>query len=218
MKRIRVLLVDDHALMREGIAAMLKNIEFIEVVGKVESGEDAINSAEEQKPDVILMDIMMKGMTGIEAARWIKEQHSNIKIILVSGEVSQDFIALSAKAGVDGYLPKDTNREVLVEAIKKVTAGEKCFSPTIMNIVFEQFYQQEATEKKAPVKRKDISTRELEVLEQIALGKSNKEVAEALFISIKTVETHKANILSKLELKNTADLVKYAIKNNIIDL
>ncbi|MEX2336666.1 MAG: response regulator transcription factor [Fulvivirga sp.] len=218
MKRIRVLLVDDHALMREGIAVMLKGIEFIEIIGKVESGEDAINSAEEKKPDVILMDIMMKGMTGIEAARWIKEQHSNIKIILVSGEVNQHFIALSAKVGVDGYLPKDTTREALVEAIKKVNAGEKCFSPTIMNIVFEQFYNQEGTEKKVPVRSKELSNREVEVLEQIALGNSNKEVAEALFISIKTVETHKANILLKLELKNTADLVKYAIKNNIIEL
>lgn len=218
MGLIRILLVDDHALMREGVASMLKNVEFIDVVGKVESGEEAINAAQELSPDIILMDIMMKGMTGIEAARWIKEQNSNIRIILLSGEVNQDYISLSAKVGVNGYLPKDVSREALIEAIKKVNAGEKYFSPSIMNIVFEQFYNQEADEKKPAQKSKDLTTREFEVLEQVAMGKSNQEVADALFISIKTVETHKTNILSKLGLKNTAELVKYAIKNNIIEL
>ncbi|ELR72456.1 transcriptional regulator, LuxR family protein [Fulvivirga imtechensis AK7] len=197
---------------------MLKNVEFIDVVGKVESGEDAINAAQDLNPDIILMDIMMKGMTGIEASRWIKEQNSNIKVILLSGEVNQDFISLSAKVGVNGYLPKDVSKETLVDAIKKVYAGEKYFSPTVMNIVFEQFYQQESDEKKPVQKSKDLTTREFEVLEQVALGKSNQEVADSLFISIKTVETHKTNILSKLGLKNTAELVKYAIKNNIIEL
>ena len=218
MALIRILLVDDHALMREGVASMLRNVEFIDVVGKVESGEEAINAAQELNPDIILMDIMMKGMTGIEASRWIKEQNSNIKVILLSGEVNQDFIALSAKVGVNGYLPKDVSKETLIDAIRKVHAGEKYFSPTVMNIVFEQFYQQESDEKKPAQKSKDLTTREFEVLEQVALGKSNQEVADALFISIKTVETHKTNILSKLGLKNTAELVKYAIKNNIIEL
>ena len=218
MGHIRVLLVDDHALMREGVASMLKNVEFIDIVGKVESGEEAINAAQELYPDIILMDIMMKGMTGIEAARWIKEQNSNIRIILLSGEVNQDYISLSAKVGVNGYLPKDVSKEALVDAIKKVYAGEKYFSPSIMNIVFEQFYNQEADEKKPAQKSKELTTREFEVLEQVAMGKSNQEVADALFISIKTVETHKTNILSKLGLKNTAELVKYAIKNNIIEL
>ena len=197
---------------------MLMNVQYIEVVGKVESGEDAINAAQELSPDIILMDIMMRGMTGIEAARWIKEQNSEMKIILLSGEVSKDYISLSAKVGVNGYLPKDVSKEVLVDAIKKVYAGEKYFSPTIMNIVFEQFYSQESDEKKTTPKNKDLTTREFEVLEQVAMGKSNQEVADSLFISIKTVETHKTNILSKLGLRNTAELVKYAIKNNIIEL
>lgn len=218
MGLIRLLLVDDHALMREGVASMLKNVEFIEIVGKVESGEEGINAAQELNPDIILMDIMMRGMTGIEAARWIKEQNSNIKIILLSGEVNQDFISLSAKVGVNGYLPKDVSRDTLIDAIKKVHSGQNYFSPTIMNIVFEQFYKQESDEKKPAQKNKDLTTREFEVLEQVAMGKSNQEVADALFISIKTVETHKTNILSKLGLKNTAELVKYAIKNNIIEL
>ena len=104
---------------------MLMNVQYIEVVGKVESGEDAINAAQELSPDIILMDIMMRGMTGIEAARWIKEQNSEMKIILLSGEVSKDYISLSAKVGVNGYLPKDVSKEVLVDAIKKVYAGEK---------------------------------------------------------------------------------------------
>lgn len=218
MKPIRILLVDDHALMREGVASMLKDVEFIDIIGKVESGEEAINSAEEQQPDIVLMDIMMGGMTGIEAARWIQEQNNNIKVILLSGELNQELIALSAKVGVHGYLPKNISRAGLVEAIQKVYSGEKAFSPTVMNMVFEQFYQQETKPKKAVTKSKDLTTRETEVLEQVAQGKANQEIADTLFISIKTVETHKTNILSKLGLRNTAELVKYAIKNNIIEL
>ncbi|UII22369.1 response regulator transcription factor [Fulvivirga ligni] len=218
MSSVKVLLVDDHTLMREGIASILQHIEFVQIVGKVESGEEAINAAEELQPDIILMDIVMKGMTGIEATRWIKEQNPDIKIILLSSEVSKDYITLGAKAGINGYLPKNVNKEGLVEAIRKVNAGEKYFSPSIMEIVFENFYEQESTNKKPSKKNTDLSNREMEVLEQVALGKSNKEVADALFISVKTVETHKTNILSKLGLKNTAELVKYAIKNNIIEL
>lgn len=218
MSKIKVLLVDDHALILEGISSMLKNIEDIQIVGKVDSGEEAINAAQELKPDIILMDIMMRGMTGIEATRWIKEHDSKINIILLSAEVSQDYISMSVKVGVSGYLPKDVSRESLIEAIKTVHSGEKYFSPYIMNIIFEQFYQQESGVKKTAIKNKDLTKREFEVLEQVALGKSNQETADTLFISLKTVETHKSNILSKLGIKNNAELVKYAIKNNIIEL
>jgi DNA-binding NarL/FixJ family response regulator len=217
--KIKILLVDDHSLMREGMASMLREVKDFLIEGTVSSGEEAVNLAEELHPNVILMDIMMRGMTGIEAARWIKERDSKIKIILVSMEVNKDLIASGIKSGVDGYLHKDSEKEVLVEAIRTVYQGGRYFNEAITSLVFEDFYKHEKTGK--PKEKKisnDLTKREHEILEIVAHGKSNKEVADTLFISIKTVETHKTHILEKLGLRNTAELVKYAIKNNIIPL
>ncbi|MEP2773020.1 MAG: response regulator transcription factor [Fulvivirga sp.] len=218
MSKIRVLIVDDHQLLRDGLAAMLRDVEHVNVVGTASSGEDAINVAQDKVPDIILMDIMMAGMSGIEATRWIKEQNPAIKVIIVSMEVNQGLIGEGIKSGIEGYLPKDVDKATLVKAINKVNAGEKFFSDSITKIIFDSYYKQESGEKKEAVKNKDLTKREVEVLKEVAMGKSNQEVADTLFISIKTVETHKSHILDKLGLKNTAELVKYAIKNEIIEL
>src|SRR5258707_15802506 len=113
---IKILLVDDHSLMREGMAAMLRDVEDIEIVGSIASGEEAVNLADQLNPNLILMDIMLRGMTGIEATRWIKERNPNIKIILISMEVSKDYISAGIKSGVDGYLHKDSEKTTLIEA------------------------------------------------------------------------------------------------------
>jgi DNA-binding NarL/FixJ family response regulator len=197
---------------------MLVKLPDIDVVGSVGSGEDAINSARQTRPDVILMDIIMAGMNGIEATRWIKEFDSSIKVLLVTKEVSKEYVSAGIKSGVDGYLPKDVSSETLIEAIRTVYGGNKFFNDAIMKLVFEDFYTQEKakpTVKKLP---NDLTNREYEVLCWAASGKTNKEVAEGLFISVKTVETHKTKILEKLGLRNTSELVKYAITNNIISV
>ena len=217
MKKIKVMLVDDHTLLLEGIAAMLNKVEYIEIVAKASSGEEAINLANEYKPGLILMDIMMQGMNGIEATRWIKEQNPDIKIVLLSSEVNENYITLAVKAGVEGYLPKDVSKPTMIEAISKVSNGEKYFAQPVTNIILDTFYKRESSEKRA-TPNDGLTKREHEVLQKVALGRSNQEVADDLFISIKTVETHKTNILSKLGLKNTAELVKYAIKNNVIEI
>jgi len=216
---IRVLLVDDHTLVREGVASLLRAAKDIEVVGGLSSGEEAVNTFATYKPNVILIDIMMGGMNGLEATRWIKEQDSSIKIIIISSEIKKEFVAAGIKCGIDGYLPKDVDQATLIEAVRTVMQNKKFFNAAITNLVFEDFYSSETSGKKQNRKVSiDLTKRENEVLEQVASGKSNQEVAEILFISIKTVETHKANILSKLGLRNMAELVRYAIKNNIIDL
>jgi DNA-binding NarL/FixJ family response regulator len=217
-EKIKVLLVDDHKLIREGLNSMLVKLPDVEIVGSVGSGEDAINSARQTRPDVILMDIIMAGMNGIEATRWIKEFDSTIKVLLVTKEVSKEYVSAGIKSGVDGYLPKDVSSETLIEAIRTVHGGNKFFNDAIMKLVFEDFYTQEKakpTVKKLP---NDLTNREYEVLCWAASGKTNREVAEGLFISIKTVETHKTKILEKLGLRNTSELVKYAITNNIISI
>lgn len=218
-KKIKVALADDHALMREGLMALLRDNPAIEIVGNVDSGEAAVNLANQMQPDLFLMDIMMKGMTGIEATRWIKEHNPNIKIILVSSEVNKDFITAGIKSGIDGYVPKDTDKETLMTAIDTAMRGERYFSPEITALVFQDFYVKEKGGKGSRTKKTgELTRREEEVLMWIAHGKSLKEVADELFISIKTVETHKMHIQDKLGLKNTAQLVKYAIEHGIIEL
>lgn len=217
-EKIKVLLVDDHKLIREGLKSMMLNLPDMEVIGSVPSGEDAINESRQNKPDVILMDIMMGGMNGIEATRWIKEFDPSIKIILVTMEISKEYVSAGIKSGVDGYLPKDVTKETVLEAVRTVHGGNKFFNDAIMKLVFEDFYSHEKlkpTTKKLP---NDLTNREYEVLCWAASGKTNKEVAEGLFISIKTVETHKTKILEKLGLRNTSELVKYAITHKIISL
>ena len=217
---IKLLLVDDHRLLRDGLAAILKEAEDIEIVGSVSSGEDAIGLFPSLNPDVILMDIMMGGMTGIEATRWIKEQSNDVKVILISAEVKKELVTAGIEAGTDGYLPKDVEKEILFEAIRAVHKGGRYFNEAITNLVFEDFYQK----KKMPPGSGNgplpntLTKREQQVMTLIAAGKSNTEVANELFISTKTVNTHKGHILEKLGLKNTAELVKYAIRNNIIPM
>ena len=218
MNSVKLMLVDDHQLLLEGVASMLQNIEYVKVIAKASSGEEAINLAVEHKPDIILMDIMMQGMNGIEATRWIKEQNDEIKIILLSSEVNEEFVTMAVKAGVDGYLPKNANKNMLLQALNMVKSGDKFFSQTITNIILESFYKQQTHKNTKTTQKNDLTHREREILEHVAMGKPNNEVANDLFISVKTVETHKTNILSKLGLRNTAELVKYAIKNKFIEI
>jgi DNA-binding NarL/FixJ family response regulator len=218
-EKIRIAIADDHGLMRQGLISMLDGEPSLEIVGNVDSGEAAVNMANEISPDVLLMDIVMRGMTGIEATRWIKEANPRIKIILISSEVSKDFISAGIKSGIDGYLPKDTDKETLVNAIRTVVKGQQYFSPEITALVFKDFYLKEADTKRPQVKKTtDLTKREEEVLALIANGRSLKEVADDLFISIKTVESHKMHIQDKLGLTNTAQLVKYAIEHGLIEL
>lgn len=218
--KIKVLIVDDHRLLRDGLAALLAQADDIEVVGSVPSGEQAISIFPSLKPDVILMDIMMGGMTGIEATRWVKEQDNNVRVILISSEIRKELVTAGIQCGIDGYLPKDVDLNVLTEAIRTVEGGGRYFNEAITNLVFEDFYQKK---KLTNIQGKvtlpnELTRREQEVLALVASGKSNQEVADDLFISVKTVDTHKNHILDKLGLKNTAELVKYAIKNKLISL
>lgn len=216
-RKILVAVADDHGLMRHGIVSLLEEDPTIQVVASVSSGEDAINVANNRTLDLFLLDIVMKGMTGIEATRWIKDQNPTVKVILLSSEVSKEFISEGMKMGIDGYLLKDCSKEMLFEAISAVMRGEKFFSPEVTNLIFRDFYLKETEGKGLPSARtKELSRRETEVLVLIASGKTIKEIGEHLFISPKTVETHKSHIMDKLGLTNTAQLVKYAIDHKLV--
>jgi len=218
--KIKVMLVDDHKLLRDGLASILSHLDDISVVGSVGSGEQAINEVDSLNPDIILMDIMMCGMTGIEATRWIKEQNPTVKIVLVSSEVNQGLVSTGIQVGIDGYLPKDVSKDVLGEAIRSVMNGNSYFAEQIARIVFEEYYEKNRTSiVQANVRNlTNLTSREMEILILIAAGMGNKQISEELLISVKTVETHKAHVFDKLNLKNTAELVKYALRNNLITL
>jgi DNA-binding NarL/FixJ family response regulator len=214
--KIKVVIVDDHGLLRQGLESLLRDTPDIEMLKCYASGEEAINLPDDLHPDVFLMDIVMSGMNGIEATRWIKEQNPSTKVILLSSEVNKDFITEGVVVGIDGYLPKNADKEQLLTAIRTVVRGEKFFSPEVKALVFQDFYLQKTEGKGLPTKKSsELTKRENEVLVLIASGKSLKVIADELFISIKTVETHKLHIQEKLGFSNTAQLVKYAIENKL---
>lgn len=219
MSSVKVIVVDDHGLVRQGIVSLLRESGEVEILKSVESGEEAVNYATELSPDIVIMDIVMKGMTGIEATRWIKEQNPHVKVILVSSEVNKDFIRAGLRSGMDGYLNKSTTSDVLLKAVRSVMKGEKYFGTDITSLVLEEFSSPQKSsrdnERSEKLKGSVLSKREEEVLTLIAEGKSLKQIGEELFISVKTVETHKLHIQDKLGLTGTAQLVRYALERKV---
>lgn len=218
MQKIKILITDDHQLVREGIEAMLSGLKGFEIVGRAASGEEAINLSRETKPDVVLLDIIMPGMNGIEAARWIKEIDGKIRVVILTMEISRDYVTAAIKSGVDGYLPKNIGKSTLSEAIRSVYKGERYFVDAIKKLVFEDFYTAEKSKNTRRNLPNQLTKREMEVLALIAAGKSNKDVSEDLAISVKTVETHKTHILIKLGLNNNTELIRYAVKHKIVPM
>ncbi len=217
--KIKVAIADDHAVLRTGLITLCQTMDDVTVIGDMGSGEEAVNFARTDKPDIFLIDIVMGGMTGIEATRWIAEQTPTVKVILISSEVNKDYITTGIKSGIHGYLNKNIDREMLHTALLTVMKGERYFSPEISALVFQDFFLKEKEGKGLPAKKKTtLSKREQEVLTLIAQGKALKDIAEELFISIKTVETHKLHTQEKLGLTNTAQLVRYAIEKNLIEV
>lgn len=220
MNRIKVLLVDDHALVRDSIAIMLAQTADIQVVGRLSNGEELISKVRGLQPDIIVMDTSLRGISGIEATRWVKERLTTIKIVLLSMEVNKELLRSGIQSGIDGYLSKNAETGNLIQAIRQVYRGKKYFDDTTISLVFEDFYisQRNEQQKKNCMHRWQLTKREMEVLSLIVAGKSYSEIGEELCISTKTVDTHKTHILDKLGLKNTIELVKYALKNKIISI
>ncbi len=219
MQKIKLLLVDDHKLMLKGLVSLFAGNEKVEIVGTANSAEDAINKARAMQPDVILMDIQMQGMSGLEACRWIKDQHQQIKIILLSMEVRKDFLNIGIQSGISGYLVKDIDDQELFKAVEAVHRGEQYFTEAITKLVFEDYFRQQKIKTVPKGKVPDeLTKRELEVVQLVAHGMTNKQIAESLFVSVKTIETHKSHILDKLGLSNSGELMKFALRNNLVTL
>lgn len=210
-----VLIADDHQLFREGLVNLISSAPDVEVVGEAKDGREATEKAKKIKPDVVLIDIGMPEMNGIEATRIIKKDNPKIKVIAVSMHSDRQFVKGALEAGADGYLLKNCTYRQLIDAIQSVISGKKYLSDDITEMVIQGYLDPEDTSPEGQV---DLSEREMEVLKLYAEGKSTREISEELFISVKTVGTHKQHIFEKLGLKSNADMVKFAIKEGLIQL
>jgi len=207
-KKISVLLVDDHPMVQDGLSACLSYYPDIEVIGTTEDGKDALNKALELKPDVILMDISMPKMNGIDATEIITEQLSDTKVLIFSMHDSLEFVSSAVQAGASGYILKDTTSEEVYYAIKAVAMGKTHFSSSIAKALIENPIRFE---------REKLTTREQVILSYIAQGHSSKEVAKILNISFRTVEAHRRNIKTKLGIDTLAGLIRYAVNHGLIE-
>ena len=214
--KIRIILADDHNLLREGIKNLLKSEPNIEVIAEAENGRETLNLVEIHQPDIILMDIGMPELNGIEATIKIKEQVPETKIIALSMYSDRQYILKMFKAGASGYLLKDCAIEDLTKAIGTVMRNNIFLSPKISGIVINDFINKSLVDEE--ISGSELSVREKEVLQLIAEGKSTKQIAERLYISIKTVESHRKHIMVKLNLHTIPELTKYAIRTGITTL
>lgn len=211
MGKIRIILVDDHEFFRKGVNISLKGQEEIIIIDEASNGLELLKKMESAKPDILLLDIKMPEMDGIEATKRVKSLYPDVRIIALSMLDEEKYLEKMIQIGVQGYLLKNSNAKTLISAIKQVAEGKQYFSSEFIPYFTKKYMPQgelENTEK--------LTKREIEILKLIAEGLTNNEIAIKLFISLKTVKNHRTNIISKTGSKNTASLLMYAIKNNII--
>jgi DNA-binding NarL/FixJ family response regulator len=213
MSKIKILVVDDHALMRDGIRAMLSLHDDIEIVGEASEGKEAIEQAQELEPDVIVMDIAMPFMDGLEATRRITKKNPKVKVLVLTQHNNREYILSAIKAGAAAYVPKRALGTELVSAIRAVHRGESFLYPSAAAVLIEDYRH------KADVEPYDsLTAREREVLRLIAEGYTSKEITNMLVISLKTVMGHRAKTMEKLGLHNRAELIKYSVRKGLVNV
>lgn len=211
----RVLLADDHSVVRQGLRVWLERSKSIEVVGEAADGREAVRLAEELQPEIVIMDVAMPLLNGIEATAQITRRSPQTRIIILSVHADESYILRALNAGAKGYLLKEATEEDLLPAVRTVQAGKPYFSPSIAKILLEDYVrmlQQNQLQDSYDL----LSQREKEVLQLLAEGKSNKEVAQILNLSPHTIDSHRTNLMQKLGLHNTAEIVLYAVRKSII--
>ena len=216
MDKIRVLLADDHALIRSGIATLLQSNKDFVVVGEAEDGEEAVRKTGELKPTVVVLDLSMPKLSGIDATKQITKKYPEVNVLVLTMHENEEYVYQILKSGAAGYVLKSAGKEELITAIRAAAKGEKFFSPRISQLMAEGYVrrvEQVATE----VETGDVplTRREREVLILVVDGMTNQQIADQLFISPRTVDTHRTNIMQKLNIHDLANLVRYAIEHGI---
>ena len=216
MSKIRLLLVDDHEIVRAGLRMLFSAEPEVEIIGEASSGEEAVGTAETLQPDVVLMDVAMPGIGGVEATRRIKAAHPQVAVLALTMHEDEEYFFEMLGAGASGYVPKRAAPDDLMSAIRIVRQGDVYIYPSLARLLVKDFLHR--SEASAPETREDLTPREQEVLTFIAEGYSNREIADVLVISVKTVDRHRENIMRKLQLHNRVELVKYAIEKGLISV
>lgn len=215
MPKIRVFIADDHAILREGINALLTTSNDIEVVGEAADGIEAVDRARQLRPDVVLMDIAMPALDGLEATRRIRKENPGTRVIMLTQHEQREYVSTAMKAGASGYIPKKALASELMAAITSVYRGDYYLFPSAARTLIEEYVSQPSlTEVTDPYER--LTKREREILKLVAEGRTNREIADLLVISIKTVLGHRTNLMEKLGIHNRTELVKYAIRKGLI--
>ena len=214
--RTRIVLVDDHELVREGISALLQTQSDLEVVGFAANGRDALKLVRDLSPDLVVMDVSMPEMNGIEATRQVVHQQDRVKVLALSVHSDNNFVIEMLKAGASGYLLKDSAFSELIQAIQIIMRGHLYLSPSLTSVVVRDYVDRLPDREEAP--GSSLTGREREVLQLVAEGKTTREIAELLHLSARTVETHRQNIMNKLDKPTLADLIKYALREGLTSL
>lgn len=215
MDKIRVLIADDHNIVREGIRMILATCEYIEVVGEAADGHETITQTEELHPDVVLMDIAMPGLGGLEATLEIVKHYPKSKVLVLTQYDDREYIHRFLRAGVAGYVLKKTIGRDLIAAIRTVASGKSYLDPAISETVIRGFVESQEKNQNEDLYER-LTDREKMVLKLIAEGYTSRQIADTLVLSIKTVMTHRANVMEKIGLHNRADLIRYAIRKGLI--
>lgn len=219
MENCSIAIIDDHKIVREGLKSMLMENHSIQVIAEGANGDDLLEILKVQTPTLIIMDISMPGKSGIELTEYLTAHHPQIKVLILTTNSDEESIIAAIEAGANGFLHKDCSVKELFNAIELISAGEGYFSENITGIIYKSYINRIQYDKNyKQTNQKTLSEREVEIIKLFAEGLSYKEIANQLNLSTKTIESHKNNILQKLELSTTIDLVKYAIKNKIIRL
>ena len=217
MNKIRVFLADDHLILREGIRSLLGKVSDIEVVGEAGEGGETVAKVEQLVPDVVLMDITMPGMSGLEATRQITQKYPRVKVLILTIHETNQYLSQMLQAGASGYVVKTTAASELISAIRAVHQGDVYLYPSITRMLVEDYLQREEGGEER-ISYEGLTNREREILMYIAEDKKNKEIADLLGISVRTVQAHRTNLMDKLGAHDRTELVKYAISKGIIDL
>jgi DNA-binding NarL/FixJ family response regulator len=216
MGKIRVLLAEDHTIVRKGLRALLEGQSGVDVVAEAEEGRQAVRLAEQLRPDVVLMDFSMPGLNGLEATRQIIERIPGTKVLVLTRHMNQEYVDRILEAGASGYLVKKSAPEELVLAIQAVQRGDSYLDPAITTTVIRGYLGKSKPEGEDRYEK--LTPRQREVLQLIAEGRANREIAAILHVSVKTVENHRASLMKALDLHSTAELTQYAIRTGIISL
>ncbi len=216
MEKVEILIADDHEVIHNGIRDILRTHTNYTIVGNAYDGEEAIEKALELKPDIIFMDISMPKLNGIEAIKVIAKKLSNTKILALTQHEENEYILQILKAGGNGYLLKNSKKEEFIEAIETVIKGNRYLSPKLSERMINNVLEQVSSKNETKPDEVHLTRREIEIIQKIADDKSNLEIADELHLSVRTVETHRRNLMQKLKVNSVVALLKYATQNNII--